>query len=124
MRAESDGKVLALHRHTGDYVSLNFPSPVLRFANTRRLRLRVEVNEQDVYRVKEGMSGEFTTLGGRRPNGRVVVRKILPAFAPRRLFEPDSTARMDTRTVQVLCDVVGDAVVFSGQRATVSFVCE
>ncbi len=109
LRAESDGKVLALHRHTGDFVSLNFPSPILRFGDTRRLRLRVEVNEQDVYRVKEGMSDEFITFGGSKPNGRVVVRTVLPSFAPRRLFEPDSTARMDTRTVQVLCDIARDA---------------
>ncbi len=124
VRAESDGKVLALHWHAGDFVSLNFPSPILRIANTRRLRIRVEVNEQDVYRVKEGLSREFTTFGGSKPNGHLVARTILPAFAPRRLFEPDSTARMDTRTLQVLCDVIGDAVVFSGQRVTVTFVCD
>ena len=47
----------------GTVVSLNFPTPVLRMANTRRLRARLEVNEQDVYRLKEGMEGEFTTFG-------------------------------------------------------------
>jgi multidrug resistance efflux pump len=55
VRAVSDGAVLQLYRHAGDVVSVNFPTPVLRMANTRRLRARVEVNEQDVYRLKQGM---------------------------------------------------------------------
>jgi hypothetical protein len=54
----------------------------------------------------------------------LVVKTILPSFSPRRLFEPDSTARMDTRTLQVLGEVVGDAPVYSGQRVTVTFTCE
>lgn len=124
VRAVSDGNVLQLYRHAGDFVSVNFPTPVLRMANTRRLRARLEVNEDDVYRLKEGMEGEFTTFGASKPGRRLVVKTILPSFAPRRLFEPDSTARMDTRTLQVLGEVLGDVPVYSGQRLTVTFTCE
>ena len=124
VRAVSDGSVLQLYRHAGDVVSVNFPTAILRMANTRRLRARVEVNEQDVYRIKEGIEGEFTTFGASKAGGRLVVKTILPSFAPRRLFEPDSTARMDTRTLQVLGEVIGDALVFSGQRVTVTFICQ
>ena len=63
VRAVLDGTVLQLYRHAGDFVSVNFPTPILRMANTRQLRARLEVNEQDVYRLKEGMGGEFTTFG-------------------------------------------------------------
>jgi len=122
VRAESDGAILQVYRHVGDFVSPYFPSPVVRLADTHRLRVRVEVNEQDVYRIKAGMEGSFATFGAPQPNGRVRVKTILPSFAPRRLFEPDSTARMDTRTLQVLCEVLGDSVpVFPGQRVTVTF---
>ena len=122
VRAVSDGNVLQLYRHAGDFVSLTFPTPVLRMANTHRLRARLEVNEQDVYRLKEGLEGEFTTFGASKPGGRVVVKTVLPSFAPRRLFEPDSTARMDTRTLQVLGEVLGDVPIYSGQRLTVTFI--
>ena len=87
-------------------------------ANARKLRVRLEVNELDVYRVKTGMKGEFTTFGAAQPGGQLVVKTILPAFAPRRLFEPDSTVRMDTRTLQVLCEIAGDTQVYAGQRLT------
>jgi multidrug resistance efflux pump len=124
VRAVSDGNVLQLYRHAGDFVSITFPTPVLRMANTHRLRARLEVNEQDVYRLKVGIEGAFTTFGAGKPGGRVVVKTVLPSFAPRRLFEPDSTARMDTRTLQVLGEVREDVPVYSGQRLTVTFICE
>ena len=121
VRAESDGFILQLEHHVGDFVAIYFPTPILRMANTRNLRVRVEINELDVYRVKAGMKGEFTTFGADQPGGQLVVKTILPSFAPRRLFEPDSTARMDTRTLQVLCEIAADAQVYSGQRLTAIF---
>lgn len=121
VRAETDGVILERRRHGGNFVAVNFPTPILRMANTRRLRVRLEINEQDVYRVKAGMKGEFTTFGADQPGGQLVVKTSLPSFAPRRLFEPDSTVRIDTRTLQVLCEVAADAQVYAGQRLTATF---
>jgi multidrug resistance efflux pump len=122
IHAPSDGSILLLNKHPGDFVSLNFPSPILRMANTRKLRLRIEVSEQEVYRLRAGMAGDFTTYGERKSNGKLQVVTLLPAFAPRRLFEPDSTARMDTRTLQALCEISdGSAQVYAGQRIMATF---
>lgn len=121
VRTETDGFILELKRHSGDFVAVNFPTPILRMANTRRLQARLEINELDVYQIKPGMKGEFTTFGAAQPGGQLVVKTILPSFAPRRLFEPDSTARMDTRTLQVLCEIAADAQVYAGQRLTAIF---
>lgn len=121
IRAESDGAILELERHAGDFVAVNFPTPILRMANTRRLQVRLEINELDVYQIKAGMKGEFTTFGADQPGGQLLVKTILPSFAPRRLFEPDSTARMDTRTLQVLCEITSDSQIYSGQRLTATF---
>jgi multidrug resistance efflux pump len=118
VRAKSDGSILQLERHAGDFVAVNFPTPVLRMANTRKLQVRLEINELDVYRITMGMKGQFTTFGADQPVGQLVVKTILPSFAPRRLFEPDSTTRMDTRTLQVLCEIADDTKVYSGQRLT------
>ncbi len=122
VRAATDGTILHLYKHAGDFVSINFPATILRMANTRKLRVRVEVNEQDVYSVKVGMQGEFATFGADKRNGKLRTTTILSAFAARRLFEPDSTARMDTRTLEVLCEILdGSAMVYSGQRVTATF---
>ena len=122
VRAETDGVILELKRHSGDFVAVNFPTTILRMANTRRVQVRLEINELDVYRIETGMKGEFTTFGADQPGGHLVIKTILAAFAPRRLFEPDSTARMDTRTLQVLCEIAADAKVYAGQRLSASFI--
>jgi multidrug efflux pump subunit AcrA (membrane-fusion protein) len=122
VRAQSDGAILNLYRHTGDFVTLYQPSPILRMADTKRLRVRIEVNEQEAHRVKEGMVGEFTVLGMKEVGGGLVMKMVLPSFAPRRLFEPDSNARLDTRTLNVLCEFQGNPPrVFSGQRVMATF---
>jgi multidrug resistance efflux pump len=122
VRAQTDGAILQLYRHTGDFVTMYQPTPILRMADTKRLRARIEVNEQDARRAKEGLEGEFTVIGVKEVSGRLIMRKILPSFAPRRLFEPDSTVRMDTRTLNVLCDLQNIKLpVHSGQRITAVF---
>lgn len=117
VRALRSGRILHVHKHAGDFVSLNFPSPILRMADTGKLRVRLEVGETDTPFVREGLQGTFTPHGSPSHGGRLRVERVLPAFAPRRLFEPDSTARMDTRTLQVLCEITQhDAPLYLGQR--------
>ncbi len=125
VKAAADGRILLLHRHSGDAVSLQFATPILRMADTERLWVRVEISEQEATRAKEGMEGMegmFTLHGAEKPNGRLRLITLLPSFAPRRLFEPDSTARMDTRTLNALCEIICDAApVYAGQRVTAMF---
>ena len=122
VKAAADGLILLLHRHAGDAVFLSFPTPILRMADTTRLRVRLEISEQEVQRVSEGMQGLFTSHGAAKPNGRLRIVTVLPAFAPRRLFEPDSTARLDTRTLNAFCEIVcNPAPVHAGQRVMAEF---
>jgi len=122
VKAAADGRILLLHRHSGDAVSLQFATPILRMADTERLWVRIEISEQEATRAKEGMEGMFTLHGAEKPSGMLRLITLLPSFAPRRLFEPDSTARMDTRTLNALCEIICDAApVYAGQRVMVMF---
>ena len=122
VRAQTDGAILHLHRHAGDFVTVFQATPILRMADTKHLRVRVEVNEQEAHRAKAGLGGEFTVFGVKEVGGRLVMQTVLPSFAPRRLFEPDSTARMDTRTLNVLCEIQGPLPsIHSGQRIVAKF---
>lgn len=122
VRAQTDGAILHLYRHTGDFVTMFQPTPILRMADTKRLRVRVEVNEQEAHRARSGLAGEFTVFGVKEMSGRLVMKTVLPSFAPRRLFEPDSTARMDTRTLNILCEMQGALPpIHSGQRVMATF---
>jgi len=122
VRARDDGAILHLYRHTGDSVTMYQPTPILRMANTKHLRIRVEINEQDARLVKDGLEGVFTGIGVKEVSGYIIMRNILQSFEPRRLFEPDSTVRIDTRTLNVLCDMQNTTLpVYSGQRITAAF---
>ena len=122
VQARGAGAILHVHRHAGDFVTLFHPTPILRMADTKRLRVRIEVNEQEAHRVKPGLVGDFTVFGVKEIRGNLIMRTVLPSFVPRRLFEPDSTARMDTRTVNVLCEIQGTMPqIMSGQRIVGTF---
>jgi hypothetical protein len=50
---------------------------------------------------------------------RLTIRTVLPQFGPKRLFNPDTSARLDTRVLGVLCDVLeAEIPLYPGQRIT------
>jgi len=120
--APISGVVLRVYLHTGDGVPSGAPMPVVRIADTRRLRIRLEVNEADAHRLTANAPGAFRTRGSSRHVGRLVVRRVIPAFGPKRLFNPDTSARIDTRTVEVLCEVTAcSQSLYPGERITAEF---
>lgn len=122
VRAPFSGRVLKVYRHAGDSVATDQPSPIVRLADTGRLRVRLEVDEADVPRLAEGMQGTFTLPGVAADVGRLTAQTIVPTFGPTRLFNPDTSARVDTRVLDVLCEP-GDSSVplYPGQRVTAVF---
>ncbi len=125
VRAPLSGRVAAVYRHAGDAISLEQLTPILRIIDTDRLRVRVEIDEADVPRIRPGMEGSFHVRGVPQEAGRLVVRTLVPQFGPKRLFTPDASARVDTRVLHVLCDVLDARIALhSGQRITASFPAE
>jgi multidrug resistance efflux pump len=122
IRAPTSGTVLEVYRHAGDSVLVDEPSPILRLADTGRLRVRLEIDESAVKWVHPAMEGTFTLCGSAERLGDVVVKVIVPSFGPKRLFNPDTTARVDTRTLAALCEVTAcEGPLYLGERVTVQF---
>jgi multidrug efflux pump subunit AcrA (membrane-fusion protein) len=123
VRAPMNGKVLEVYRHQGDSVSLDRPSPIVRMADTSRLRIRLEVDEANVARLRPGQSGTFQIRGVAADAGRLSLTAILPVFGPKRLFNPDTSARVDTRILSVLCQPTDNLVpLYPGQRVSATLV--
>jgi hypothetical protein len=100
-------------------VSTDQITPILRLVDTRRLRLRLEIDEADVGRVLSGMAGQFTVRGNPETAGHFTVASLIPQFGPKRLFNPDTSARLDTRTLPALGDLGAcEFDLFPGQRIT------
>ena len=122
--AAGPGVVLKVYRHAGDSVQAG-ATPVVQIADTEKLRIRIEVDETEVHELKEGMEGSFTLRGKDEEAGRLVIGTMVPAFGPKRLFNPDTSARIDTRTLELLCDVKEcDIQLYPGQRITAEFAPE
>jgi len=122
--APTAGIVLKVYRHAGDSVQPG-ATPVVRIADTSRLRIRLEVDETEVEKLEDGMEASFTIRGSSKKVGRLAVERVIPAFGPQRLFNPDTSARVDTRATELLCDVVSsDVRLFAGQRITAEFVLD
>jgi len=122
--AASAGVVLKVYRHAGDSVQAGGPTPIVQIADTARLRIRLEADETEVHELTEGMEGAFTVRGSEEEElGRLVIGTMVPAFGPKRLFNPDTSARVDTRTLELLCEVKSsDITLYPGQRITAEFV--
>jgi HlyD family secretion protein len=122
IRAPRDAIVVQVYRHAGDSVTTLQISPVVRLVDPSALLVRLEVDEANVQRMQTGLEANFTIQGGPSGAGQLVVKTIVPAFGPKRLFNPDTSVRVDTRTLSVLCEPRGLRVpLYPGQRVTARF---
>jgi multidrug resistance efflux pump len=117
--APISGTVLQVYRHAGDSVSVQQETPILRMVDAGRLRIRLEVDEADAPRLKPPREGTFEVGGIADTVGRLVVTTLIPQFGPKRLFNPDTSARFDTRILAVLCEIKDCNIpLHPGQRIT------
>jgi multidrug efflux pump subunit AcrA (membrane-fusion protein) len=122
IRAPISGTVIKVYRARGDSVSGQEPAPVVRLADTRDLRVRLEIDEANVALVLPGLEGIIELRGVASHAGRLQVETLVPLFGPRRLFNPDSSAQQDARTLTVLCKVLESSFpLYPGQRVTAQF---
>jgi multidrug resistance efflux pump len=117
--APENGTVLQVYRHAGDSVSIQQQTPILRLVDAGHLRIRLEIDETDAPRLKPPREGTFDVGGVADGVGKLVITTVVPQFGPKRLFNPDTSARIDTRILAVLCDIKECKIpLYPGQRIT------
>jgi multidrug efflux pump subunit AcrA (membrane-fusion protein) len=127
VHAPMSGTILEVFHHQGDTVSAvtGPPVPIIRMADTRQLRIRLEVDEASVTRLRPGLGGTFQIRGSSAEVGRLSLTTIIPSFGPKRLFNPDTSARYDTRILTVLCLPADNRVpLYAGQRVTATLTAD
>lgn len=117
--APMDGTIVQIYRHAGDSVSLQQQTPIVRMVDAGHLRIRLEIDEAYAPRLKPHGEGTFQVGGLAKDVGRLAVATLIPQFGPKRLFNPDTSARIDTRIIDVLCDIRACSIpLYPGQRIT------
>jgi RND family efflux transporter MFP subunit len=121
VRAPIDGEVLQVKIHVGEYAPAGVTAtPLILLGQLRPLNIRVDVDEHEAWRVNPNAKAIATVRGNANLKTRVRFVRFEPFVLPKKSLTGDSTERVDTRVLQVIYRVEGDALpLFVGQQMDV-----
>lgn len=117
LRAPVDAVVLQVNTRPGEFVPANrLDSPVLMLGAAGPPHLRVQVDENDAWRVRPGLRGMAFLRGNRDVSIPLRFVRTEPYVVPKRSLTGASTERVDTRVLEVVFAFeAADAPVYAGQ---------
>jgi HlyD family secretion protein len=116
VRAPFAGTVLKRYRKAGETVSSKGDTPIVAFGNDARLRVRVDVDETDVARVRLGDRAWFTAeaFGPTKFWGTVV--QVGNELGKKNVQTDDPAEHVDTKILETLVELDGRPPLPSGLR--------
>jgi HlyD family secretion protein len=116
IRAPAAGEVLEIKVRPGESWSPTSASPVAILGDTRRLRVRVDVDERDIGRLRPGAAAYATApaFPGERFPGKVV--EIGRRMGRKNVRTDDPAARIDTKILEVVFELEAKASLVPGLR--------
>jgi len=105
VRAPLNGVVLRKFRHPGESVSMQFDSPIVTLADDSSLRVRLDVDETDVARLRVGQHSFVTAeaYGTQKFTGHVIrVGRIL---GKKNVRTDEPSERVDTKILETLVEL-------------------
>ncbi len=107
IRSSIDGTVLRKHHRSGESVSNSstVPDPVLTIGDRKTLRVRVDVDETDVSKVRMGQKAYVTAdaFGTQRFWGHVV--RVGQQLGPKNVRTDEPTEKVDTKILETLVEL-------------------
>lgn len=121
VHAPIDGQVLQLRIRAGEYAPAGVSaSPWLVMGQTRPLHVRVDIDEHEGWRVKPGARAEAQVRGNAPMRMPVTFVRFEPYVVPKQSLTGASNERVDTRVLQAIYRIEGDAgSLFVGQQMDV-----
>ena len=121
IKAPTAGTILQVKIRKGEYAMAGVPqTPLMVLGDTRTLHVRVDIDENDAWRLDPSREAEASVRGnpGLKTGLRFV--RIEPYVIPKRSLTGESTERVDTRVLQVLYSFDrGSLPVYVGQQMDV-----
>lgn len=102
VRAPIAGEVLQLNVRAGEFVGAGGSQPPLVLGDTGVLHVRVDVDENDAWRVRPGARAVASLRGNAEIRADLEWVRAEPLVVPKRSLTGVSTERVDTRVLQVL----------------------
>jgi HlyD family secretion protein len=126
IRSPIDGTVLRKHHRNGESVSNSstVPDPIVTIGDKNVLRVRVDVDETDVNRVRVGQKAYVTAdaYGTRKFWGRVV--RVGELLGPKNVRTDEPTERVDTKILETLVELDSGARLPMGLRVDAYIVSD
>ena len=120
VRAPVDGQILQVSVRPGEFVSAPPNKELIVIGDLQRLRVRVEIDEQDIPRFSPGMPAKAYTRGNNATAIPLTFVRVEPYVVPKRSLTGDNTERVDTRVLQVIYEInAAEQTLFVGQQMDV-----
>jgi multidrug resistance efflux pump len=105
IRSPVAGIVLRKHVSEGELVSLFYPKPLITISEIRKYRVRAEVDEQDVPRIKQGQNVEIVVNLAEKTRLRGRVASIAPVMGRRQILTSDPADKSDRDVMEAIVDL-------------------
>jgi HlyD family secretion protein len=103
VRAPVDAEVLQRNIRAGEYATAGvLERPLVLLGSTDVLHVRVDVDENDAWRVTPGAKARATLRGNAALGTDLAFVRVEPYVVPKKSLTGESTERVDTRVLQVL----------------------
>jgi multidrug efflux pump subunit AcrA (membrane-fusion protein) len=121
IRAPLTAEVLQVKVRVGEFAAASATSsPLILLGRSKPLHVRVDVDEHEAWRVRDGARAVGHVRGNADLTAALSFVRVEPFVVPKRSLTGDSTERVDTRVLQVIYRVDrDDARLFVGQQLDV-----
>ncbi|MCP5469609.1 MAG: hypothetical protein H7A36_03795 [Chlamydiales bacterium] len=117
IRAPFSGVVMRVNRFPGELVAAeNSDDPIILFGVIDPLYVRVDVDEEEIWRIEKGAPGVGFVRGNRTIFAPLKFVRIEPFLVPKRALNGTSSELVDTRVLQVIYEFKRDHLpIYPGQ---------
>jgi RND family efflux transporter MFP subunit len=121
IRAPIDSTVLQLNIRPGEFAQTGvLPTPLLLLGDTSTLHVRIDIDENDAWRLRPGAPAKAFLRGNSAISFDLDFRYVEPYVLPKIELSGASTERVDTRVLQVVYSVGKDHLpIYAGQQLDV-----
>jgi multidrug efflux pump subunit AcrA (membrane-fusion protein) len=113
VRAPVDGKVLQVNVRPGEYVGAPPSQALVVLGSVAKLHVRIDIDEHDIPRAyplfKSGVPAVASPRGDPSKKYPLSFLRVEPYVIPKKSLTGDNTERVDTRVLQAIYRVDGDA---------------
>lgn len=114
------GRILRINIRAGEYLHAGEGSPPILMGNDRPLHLRVQIDENDLWRYGADAPAQASLRSNKDINFKLSFVRLEPYVLPKRDLSGDTSERIDTRVLEVVYAFdPGNQPVFIGQQMDV-----